>query len=295
MFENFRDTCNDIYDLDPPHFLTAAELALHSCLKISGVKLELLTNIDTLLIVENGIRGGICQATHRCAKAKKKHVKNYDKIIEPSNLVFLDTKNLYGRAMSQALPVNGFKWVEKEMLSKFNERFIKNYDEYSNKGYFLEVDIKYPKTLFSYKDLPFLSERQKLEKVETLVCCIEDKERYVVHIRALKQALNHSLKLKEVHRVIQFNQEAWLKKCIEMNTRERKKAKNEFENNLFKLMNNSVFGKKMDNVRKHRDIKLVTTEKTKKKISFRTELSYNKILFRKSVGNRNEKDKSNNE
>ena len=134
--------------------------------------------------------------------------------------------------MSQKLPVNGFKWVEK--LSKFNERFIKSYNENSDIGYFLEVDVEYPKKLFgSHKDLPFLPERKKLEKVEKLVCSIEDKEKYAIHIRALKQALNHGLKLKKVHRVIQFNQKAWLKPYIDMSTELRTGAQNKFEEDFF--------------------------------------------------------------
>ena len=168
--------------------------------------------------------------------------------------------------MSQKLPVNGFMWYN-NYLSDFNEEFIKNYDGNSDEGYFLEVDIEYPKTLWgSHKELPFLPERKKLEKVEKLVCSIEDKEKYVIHIRALKQALNHGLVLKDVHRVIKFNQEAWLKPYIDMNTKLRKEAKNEFEKDFFKLMNSSVFGKTMENVRKHRDIKLVTTEKRRIKL-----------------------------
>ena len=128
--------------------------------------------------------------------------------------------------MSQKLPVNGFKWVEKSRLSRFNEIFIKNYNENSDKGYFLEVDIDYLKELFNlHKDLPFLPERKKVNKVEKLICSIEDKEKYVIHIRALKQALNHGLVLRKVHRVIQFNQEDWLKPYINMNTKLRKEAK----------------------------------------------------------------------
>ena len=167
--------------------------------------------------------------------------------------MYLDANNLYGWAMSQKLPVNGFKWVEK--LSSFNEKFIRNYNENSNIGYFPEIDIDYPKKLFNlHKDLPFLPEWKKVSKVEQLFCSIEDKGKYVMHIRVLKQALNHGLVLRKVHRVIQFNQEDWLKPYIDMNTKLRKEAKNDFEKYFFKLMNNSVFGKTMENVRKHRHI-----------------------------------------
>ena len=146
------------------------------------------------------------------------------------------------------------------------KNLIKNYDKSSDQGYFLKVDIEYPKQLWSsHKDLPFLAERKKVEKVEKLVCSIEDKEMYVIHIRTLKQALNHGLVLKDMHRVIKFNQEAWLKPYINMNIKLRTEAKNEFEKEFFKLMN-SVFGKTMKNVRKHRDIKLVTTDERRNKL-----------------------------
>ena len=128
-----------------------------------------------LLMIEEGIRGGMCQSTHRYAKANNKYMKNYDKNIESSYLTYLDANNLYGRAMSQKLPVKGFMWDK--YLSEFNEDFIKNYDENSDVGYFLEVDVECPKKLFSsHKDLPFLPERKKIEKVEKLVCSIEEKE-----------------------------------------------------------------------------------------------------------------------
>ena len=165
--------------------------------------------------------------------------------------------------MSKKLPVNGFKWEND--LSRFNENFIKNYNENSDVGYFLKVDIEYSKQLWSFhKDLPFLPERKKLGKVEKLVCSIEDKEKHVIHIRALKQALNNELVLKNLHRVITLNQKAWLKPYIDINTKLRTEAKNEFEKEFFNLMNNSVFGKIMENFRKHRDIKLVTTDEKKK-------------------------------
>ena len=126
-----------------------------------------------LLMVEKGIRGGICQAIHRHAKSNNKYVKNYDKNIESSYLAYLDANNLYmyGWAMTQKLPINGFKWVEESKLSRFNERFIKNYNKNSNIGYFLEVDVNYPKKLFNlHSDLPFLPERKKVNKCEMLIC-----------------------------------------------------------------------------------------------------------------------------
>ena len=129
------------------------------------------------------------------------------------------------------------------------------------------MDVKYPKRLHKlHKDLPFLSERMKIDKCNKLVCNLSNKKNYVTHINSLKQALNHGLKLKKIHRVIEFNQKEWLKPYIDMNTELRKAAKNDFEKDLFKLMNNSVFRKTMENIRKHRDIKLVTTEKKRSKL-----------------------------
>ena len=160
-----------------------------------------------LLIVEKGIRGGMCQAVYRYTKANNKYMKNYDKSIKPSYIEYLDANNLYGWPMSQKIPVDCFEWVKK--LSKFNEKFIKIYNENSDKGYFLEVDVEYPKILFNpHESLPFLPERKKIEKFKKLVFSIEDKKKYVVLRRASKQALNHGLIFKKVHRVIQFNQKS---------------------------------------------------------------------------------------
>ena len=196
VFENFRNKCIEIYELDPAHFLSAPGLAWQACLKKTKVELELLTDIDMLLMVEKGTRGEICQAIHRYAKVNNKYMKNYDKNNESSNIEYLDANNLYGWAMSQKLPVNSFKWAEK--LSRFNEIFIKNYNENSDIRHFFEVHIDYPKELFNLrKYLPFLPESKQVYKVEKLICGIEDREKYVMHIRALKQALNHGLVLKK--------------------------------------------------------------------------------------------------
>ena len=192
-----------------------------------------------LLMVEKGIRGEICHAIYRYAKANNKYMKNYNKCKEESFIQYLDANNLYGWAMSQKLPVSGFKW--KKNMSKFAKEVIKDYDEDSDKKYILEVDVKYPKKLHDlHGDLSFSHERMTIDKCKKLVCNLYNKKNYVVQIRSLKQALNHGLILKMVHRVIQFNQEAWLKPCIDMNTELRKKAKNDFEKDFFKLMNNVI-------------------------------------------------------
>ena len=161
-------------------------------LKCMNTKLELLTDYDMLLMVEEGIRSGICHSIHRHARANNKYMKNYDKNKESSYVQYLDVNNLYGWAMSQKLPVNGFKWVD---TSEINEEFIKNYNENNDKGYILEEDVKYPKKLHDlHSDLPFLSKRMKIDKCKKLVCNLYNKKKYVVHIKSLKQALNHGLK-----------------------------------------------------------------------------------------------------
>ena len=163
VFENFRNMCIKVYELDPANFLSAAGLAWQACLKRAEVKLELLTDADMLLMVEKGIRGRICHAVYRYAKANNKYMKNYNKYKEKSFLQYLDANNLYGWAMSHKLPVSGFKW--KKNMSKCNEEFINNYDEDSDKGYILEVDVKYPKNVHGLdEDFPFLPERMKIGK-----------------------------------------------------------------------------------------------------------------------------------
>ena len=264
VFENFRNKCLKVYELDSAHFLSLPGLAWQACLKKTNIKLELLTDYDMLLMVEKGKRGGICHLIHRHAEANNKYMKNYDKNEESLYIQYLDANDLYGWAMSQKLPVNGFKWVEN---NEINEEFIKNYNENKDKEYILEVDVKYPRKLHDlHSDLPFLPKRMKIDKCKKLVCNLRNKKKYVVHIQSLKQALNHGLKLKKIHRIIEFNQEAWLKPYIDMNMELRKVAKDDFEEDLFKLMNNAVFRKTMENIRKHRDIKLVTTDKKRKKL-----------------------------
>ena len=196
VFENFRSMYIKVYELDPAHFLSLPGLAWQACLKKTKVKLELLTDYDMLLMVEEGIRGGICHAIHRHAMANNKYMRNYDKNKESSYIQYLEANSLYGWAMSQKLPVNGFKWIND--VTAIDEKFIRNYNEGNAKGCILEIDVKYPRKLHDlHSDLPFLPERMNIDKCKKLECNLRNKKRYVAHIRSLKQALDHGLKLKK--------------------------------------------------------------------------------------------------
>ena len=220
----------------------------------------------------------MCQAVHRYADSNNKYMKNYDENMASSFLEYVDANNLYGWPLSQKLPIGNFKWIEKDDLSKFDENFIKNFDKTSDKGHILELDIESPKNLHKlHSDLPFLPERMKINKCSKLVFMVHDNENYVVHIRVLKQALNNGLILKKVHRVTEFRQEALFKHYTDMNTKLRTEAKNDFEKDFLKLMNNVVFGKTVENVRNYRDIKLVTSNKQRNK--FASEPNYHTTKY----------------
>ena len=210
VFENFRNTCLKVYESDPAHFLSLPGLAWQACLKKTNIKLELLTDYDILLMVEEGIRGGICQSIHRHAKANNKYMENYDENKKSSYIQYLDTNNLYGWAMSRKLPVNGFKWVEDtsrineefiknydENNGKINEELIKNYDENNGKGYILEVDVKYPKKLHDlHSDLPFLPRRMKIDTCKKLVSNLHNKKIRRTH-KIMKTSIKSRIKIKK--------------------------------------------------------------------------------------------------
>ena len=271
IFENFRQYCLENYELDPAQFVSLPGLAWQACLKKTNVELELLKDYDMLLMVEEGIRGGICHAIQRYAKANNKYMNDYDKKKKPSYIQYLDANNFYGKAMTEKLPVRGFKWLND--ISKIDEGFVKVYNKNDNESYILDVDIDYPSKLQNiHSDLPFLPERMVINNTKKFFCNLNDKKNYMVHNNVLKQALDHGLKLRKVYRVIEFGviefeQEAWLKEYIDVNTELRKKATNDFEKDFFKLMNNAVFGKTMENVRKHRDIKHVKADKKRNKLA----------------------------
>ena len=296
VFENFRKTCLQYYKLDPCHYFTSPGLSWDAMLKMTNIQLELMTDIDMFQFIEKGMRGGISYIANRYGKANNKYMKEYDEKAPSKYIMYLDANNLYGWAMSQYLPTGGFKWLTEKQINKIN---LAQYNEDRNKGLILEVDLEYPKELHDlHNDYPLAAEKVKVNddmlsgyckkiqnkfKISTglvhkLIPTLSNKEKYVLHYRNLQLYLDLGLKLKKVHRVLEFNQSPWLKQYIDFNTQKRTQAKNTFEKDFFKLMNNSVFGKTMENLRKRVDVRLITDDKKLLKIASKPTYVSSKIF-----------------
>ena len=217
VFESFRNVCMENYGLDPAHFYTARGLAWKACLKKTGIRLELLQDPDMLLMFESGIRSGIMQSVHRYAAANNPYMKEYDSSKPTNYLQYLDANNLYGWAMSQPLPTRGFRWIKCDNWDP--KRLVDMFAAEKNHGYLLEVDVSYPKELHDlHNDIPFMCSKMKVNGVEKLIPNLYYKKKYIIHIRVLKQALDHGLVLEKIHRCIRFSQSPWMKEYIDFNT-----------------------------------------------------------------------------
>ncbi|CAP36217.2 Protein CBG18874 [Caenorhabditis briggsae] len=253
VFETFRNVSLKEYKLDPCWYYTSPGLAWDAMLKKTGVKLQTIKDIEMYNFIEKGIRGGMCNTMLRYSKANNKYMSNYNPEEESKYLLYLDANNLYGWAMSQKLPYDEFEFVEDFTLEMIDDLVSKE------KGCILEVDLDYPEELHDkHNDLPFCPENKRVGSTNKLINDFSPKRNYVIHYKALLQVLDHGLILKKIHRVITFKESNWLASYIELNTNLRKNAKNDFEKDFFKLMNNSVFGKTMENVRNRVDVKVVS-------------------------------------
>ena len=296
VFENFRKTCLQYYQLDPCHYFTSPGLSWDAMLKMTDIKLELMVDIDMFQFIEKGMRGGISYIANRYGKANNKYMKNYDEKAPTKYIMYLDANNLYGWAMSQYLPTGNFKWLSQNQIEKTN---LGKYTENCKKGLILEVDLEYPQELHDlHNDYPLGPEKVKVAKdmlsdyckkivdkfnissglVHKLIPTLNDKEKYILHYRNLQSYLSLGLKLKKIHRVLQFDQSPWLKQYIDFNTQKRTHAKNSFEKDFFKLMNNSVFGKTMENIRKRVDVRLVTSKEKLLKLTAKPTYVSSKIF-----------------
>ena len=265
VFENFRDNNLKIYGLDPGHYFTAPGLSWDACLKITGVELELLSDPDMLLMWERCIRGGISMISNRYGEANNKYMEGGFNKNKPSKyIMYLDANNLYGCAMSMKLPTHGFKWLTGGEIEKLYE----NLCNLNKTPCILEVDLEYPEKLHdSHNDYPLCPEGVKCKNiVEKLIPNLREKKKYVLHYKNLIQYLKLGMKLKCIYRGIKFVESEWMKPYIDMNTELRAKAKNNFEKDHYKLMNNSVFGKTMENIRNRVNVKLVNNEEKARKL-----------------------------
>lgn len=279
IFEEFRDIAMKRYKLDPAWYFTLPGFAWDCMLILTCVVLHLITDPNMYLMVENGIRGGISCINHRHAKANNPYLSDFDKDKLMSYIIYKDANNLYGWAMSQYLPEKDFEWDEP---NRFDVNEIMKLKDDGDVGYIFEVDLEYPHELHDkHNQYPLAVERKKVKKnqlsnyqleiltrtktttgnTEKLIGSLDDKKNYVVHYRNLKFYLQQGLKLTKVHRVVKFKQSPWLKKYIDLNTGFRQEAKSEFEKDFYKLMNNAVFGKTMENVRNRIDFKFGTDDK----------------------------------
>ena len=278
VFENFRDICLKNYGLDPVYYYTAPGLAWDAMLKMTKINLELLSDIDKLLMIEKGIRGGISIISNRYGKANNKYMKDYNKKEASKYLMYVDANNLYGWAMSQKLPVHSFEWMtDKEIKNLFKVQVVQFWERTSC---ILEVDLEYPEELHDlHNDYPLCPERVECDKgIKKLIPNLGHKKNYVVHYKTLMQYLNLGMELKKIHRGIKFKECDFLKPYIDKNTNLRTQAKNNFEKDFFKLMNNSVFGKTMENIRNRVNVKLVNTGEQFKKLAAKPNYESRKIF-----------------
>ena len=272
VFENFRNLCQEHYGLDQVHYYMSPGLSWDALLKKTGVKLELFTDLEMHLFVERGIRGGISMVSKRYVKANNPLLPDYDPSKPNIYIMYLNANNLYGWAMSKPLRKRNFKW---KRVMPTEEDILKKKENAKN-GWILEVDLEYSAERHEeHNSYPMVPEKKVVKKEcmsdyqerlikdleleppdsEKLLLTLEDKHNHVVHYRNLQFYLKQGMKLNRVHRVLEFEQECWMEPYIQINTEFRKNAKNDFEKNFYKLMNNSVLGKTMENLRNHVDIK----------------------------------------
>ena len=274
IFQKFREVCMQVYKLDPAHFYSAPNLSWDAMLITTGVKLELLQDIDQLLFFEKGIRGGINGlGALRHFEANNKYLENFNSKEESTFGAFFYVISLYAGTMQKEMLVGGYQWCTEVSLAQ-----ILATPSDSDFGYFDEVDLAYPPAIHDiHNDLPLAPEKIKIptewrsdyansfglnvgSTTEKLVETLLDKHHYVCHYENLKFYVHHGLNVTKLHRVVKFQQSKWLGAYISKNTIMRKQASNDFEKNFYKLMSNACFGKTMENLRRRGILRFVTTE-----------------------------------
>ncbi|GET62619.1 hypothetical protein RIR_jg23070.t1 [Rhizophagus irregularis DAOM 181602=DAOM 197198] len=290
IFQNFREMALKKYGLDPLWYYSTPGFAWDALFLMTGQRLDLITDQDMYMMVEQGLRGGISMVSKRYARANNPGMGEGKWTADKpkSSILYLDANNLYGWAMLQYLPTGNFHWIKEENELSNIQRQIESNEipDDSSEGYILKVKLEYPQALHSqHTDYPLAPERMKVKKEwlskkqQEIIACsgqrytptdklipnLFDKDEYVVHYRNLQYYVSQGLVIKKVYEAIKFEQAPWMKPYIEFNTAERAKAKNDFEKDFYKLMNNSVFGKTMENLRKRVRVSVVQPQTHPKK------------------------------
>ena len=272
VFEKFIKTCLNYYRLDPCHYFNAPGLSWDSMLKMTGVKLELISNVDMYLFIEKGMRSSISYISKRYSSIS-------DSIEEKRTIIYWNTNNLYGCAMNQPLQCGEFKFLTKREINEF---CLDSISENSSKGYILEVGLEYPDKLHNlHSDYPLAPEKIEISTdmlskycsdiankygikvggVKKLVPNLRDKEKYIVHYKNLQLYLSLGMKMIKIPRVLKFKQSKWLEEYIRFNTEKRKEITDKFNQIFLKLLTNSVYGKCMENIRKRINVNLINNSK----------------------------------
>ena len=301
VFEKFIDTCLEYYGLDPCNHFSSPGSAWDAMLKMSGVRLRLIDDIDMHLFIEKGMRGGISYIAKRYCRANNEFVKGYDKDKEKSFITYWDVNNLYGAAMLEHLPYDEFKWLSNDEIDDIDFNYV---SAESDVGYILEVDLRYPCELHElHNDYPLAPEKLEVSKdmlsdyclniaekcgvkvgeVAKLIPNLRDKSCYVLHYRTLQLYVSLVMAVEKIHRIMKFKQSNWLKSFVMFNTAKRMNVANEFEKAFFKLIINSVYGKTMENVRKTVNVKLINNENNYLKVVSRPSFVSQKILDKNLV------------
>ena len=295
VFQKFIDTCLKYYELDPCHYFSSPGLSWDAMLKMTGIKLEKISDIDMYYFIEKGTRGGVSYIAKKYAKANNKYMNDYDTGKPSTFITYLDMNNLYGWAMSEYLPYGEFKWIEN--IDGFD---VKSIDERSDTGYFLEVDLVYPDELHDlHNDYPLAPDKLavssdilskycktiadkykiKVGDVKKLIPNLSNKTKYVLHYRNLQLYLSLGIKVTKIHRILELKQSDWMKQYIDFNTEKRKSANN-FDKDFFKLMINSVYSKTMENLRKRINVRIVSNKKDFLKYTSRPTYIAHKIFVK---------------
>ena len=286
VFEKIVKASTEEYKINPLYCVSLPGYTYQCALKYTVIKLQTLQDKDLILLIENNIRGGISSVMG------DRYVKSDENI----KIIYANATNLYGHSMSQFLPYDEIEmWHgHPDKYWRWLDIFLNTPDD-SEIGYFLEVDLKYPDDIKEKtRYFPFCPEIEKINpdkyneymnsikpenytKTKKLICDWTDKKKYLIHYRMVKFYVRHGMIVEKIHEIISFKQSKWLESYISFNTQKRNKAKNDFEKDFFKLLDNAAFGKFLENVRNRLDLELIKKDNIKKIVDQQSKLTFNGI------------------